>query len=410
VAIPCEESEYISKYKEIESYLGQVKNLRHFEQLEELGRKCSLSGEMNALFAKYKSRKNIELNPKNAGGDTVLVEEFNEAVCEVNKKHKHYLKEKEGLSAIGLVKRFYKLEKFKENEEGFPSTAKVALLNFIESEHLQDKIKEYEALFNYFHFDEQLFFDENMTDKYLDELERKDDIKTKLTIQEKKIIRDTRKELFELAENKGVQTTKYYALLSFDGDKMGEKLDNVKNKEEHQRISEALATFASEAKTYLNEENRGKTIYAGGDDFLGFVNLHSLFEVLHQLRIDFDSKVAKAAGIKNFTFSAGVVIAHYKTPLREVIKQAKAMEKVAKDKGGRDALAIRVMKHAGEINQAYCKWNLDTTQNQSTVLKLKKIYHQLSFEGGMKVVKTLENTFANLMNYDTKDFVNGDDK
>ncbi|NMC58567.1 MAG: hypothetical protein GYA51_04150, partial [Candidatus Methanofastidiosa archaeon] len=55
VALLLEESRYTDTYKELESYLGAIKNVQNFQQLEEKGRKCSLCGERNVLF--YRGRK-----------------------------------------------------------------------------------------------------------------------------------------------------------------------------------------------------------------------------------------------------------------------------------------------------------------------------------------------------------------
>jgi len=59
------------------------------------------------------------------------------------------------------------------------------------------------------------------------------------------------------------------------------------------------------------------------------------------------------------TASCGVVIAHYKTPLLEVLKQAREMEKWAKDMPEKDAFAIAVLKHSGEIHKTRWKWQVE---------------------------------------------------
>ncbi|MBK9556528.1 MAG: hypothetical protein IPO47_11995 [Bacteroidetes bacterium] len=50
------------------------------------------------------------------------------------------------------------------------------------------------------------------------------------------------------------------------------------------------------------------------------------------------------AGTKEFTISAGLLIAHYKEPLSDVVKQTLALEKRAKD-AGRNKFAIQVLLH-----------------------------------------------------------------
>ncbi len=49
VTLVLEKDNYVDTFRELEGYLGAVKNVRHFHQLEETGRKCSLCGERNVL-------------------------------------------------------------------------------------------------------------------------------------------------------------------------------------------------------------------------------------------------------------------------------------------------------------------------------------------------------------------------
>jgi CRISPR-associated protein Cmr2 len=103
-------------------------------------------------------------------------------------------------------------------------------------------------------------------------------------------------------------------------------------------------------------------VYAGGDDFLGFINLTHLFEVVNELRELFLKEVSTpvqeqyAQSGKLLHFSAGIVIAHYKAPFAEVLKKARQMEKIAKEKGDRNAFAIATMKHSGEVQEVVFKW------------------------------------------------------
>lgn len=56
--------------------------------------------------------------------------------------------------------------------------------------------------------------------------------------------------------------------------------------------------------------------------------------------------------------SAGLAIAHFKEPLQDVVQAALAAEKRAKDKLGRGALAITLVKHSGETVKWGAKWEL----------------------------------------------------
>ena len=119
-------------------------------------------------------------------------------------------------------------------------------------------------------------------------------------------------------------------------------------------------------KLNIYKEPKGKLVYAGGDDVMAFVNLKYMFEVLEKLRIQFPKFEKLGFDIKDnrkSSASAGIVIAHYKTPLSEVLKWARRMEREAKEKGGRDAFAIAVLKHSGEINKTVWKWEPEDGKN-----------------------------------------------
>ena len=210
-------------------------------------------------------------------------------------------------------------------------------------------------------YDAHFLFEENLTEKQIPS-----EIQLKLLKQLQSLFKEKLK-------------TRYYAVVLFDGDQMGKWLsgellneNGKKNlKEFHTTLSRALAKFAAWARGYLREENKnGQTIYAGGDDFLGFVNLHSLFEVLRELRIKFDEIVnvvlSEFLSEKRLTFSAGVVIAHYKMPFSEVLKKVREVEKKAKNEGDRNAFAIAVMKHSGEIQETVYKWDHDPDSANGT--------------------------------------------
>jgi CRISPR-associated protein Cmr2 len=123
----------------------------------------------------------------------------------------------------------------------------------------------------------------------------------------------------------------------------------------HSAISTALRNYAIEfVRKIVEEEHLGKLIYAGGDDVLAFVNLKDLFDVMEKLRWAFSGHIKFENGEirvdttnnsgfvlkdgvyyltmgKNATCSMGVVIAHYKEPLKIVIDKVFEMNKKAKE-------------------------------------------------------------------------------
>ncbi len=143
---------------------------------------------------------------------------------------------------------------------------------------------------------------------------------------------------------------KHYALLHFDVDSLGKTLSGL-DMQGQKDLSTALGDFALKAKKIVDADTVGKTVYAGGDDFLGFVNLASLFEVIDKLYCDFESM-----GI-DLTFSTSIVIAHYKTPLHKVLDYSRELlEESKKHFDDKNGLGIMVMSSNAVISKTICRY------------------------------------------------------
>jgi CRISPR-associated protein Cmr2 len=407
---------YKDAYSEIEKIIGAIKNVRTFKQFDyqgkkgEQGRKCSLCGERNVKFfkANYKNdKKNIPAFIHEKETVEIL-------------REKPILTKGEGLCAVCATKRF--------KIESFPSTAeialKTALLNGLDC--CEDEILKFRKLFNLHdndflqqivisdfvskegkllmideHFDFQYFYEENHI-----QIEN-EEIRIKATEQHKIL-----KKCF--SKNK-ISFDKYYSILVFDGDSMGEWLsgENLVDKDKlyefHEALSGCLSNFTKEVEKIL-EEKRGKAVYSGGDDFMGFVNLNHLFDVIKEIYELFDklvnNELAKNESFKikenkKLTLSAGVAIAHYKTPLGIALEKAREMEKLAKkdetNGSKKDAFAIAVLKRSGEINQTVWKWKQGEI---FTTEIIKNLVSELQNENGLsnKFIKNTQIEFSLLSN------------
>ncbi|MCC5943668.1 MAG: type III-B CRISPR-associated protein Cas10/Cmr2, partial [Bernardetiaceae bacterium] len=410
---------YPEKYKELEQLLGAVKNVRYFNQFAEKGRKCSINGEYNVKFyrkgEKEKSRPDKDILDKKLFHGNAKVLGFTD-YREISQAQ---LQAGEGLCAVSFLKRVYEIA-------DFPSTANIALLHTLNE---LESISEGASLLQAFALcfgkptwqevkNGQLFYDENLNEEYF----KKQNIKNGgLACAKGKL-----KELNQLAKDTGLQLdkSKYYAILAFDADGMGGKLGKATTKEQHQKISELLGAFAQKAEVYINNNQYGRTVYAGGDDFLGFLNLNHLFEAMQALREMFDTEVNAELDKLGYTdlkltFSAGVAIAHYKTPLSEVLTWARAMEKEAKKIDGildyekdtfknqypdfkpKNAFSIAVLKHSGEIHKTLWKWRYQT-EIQTTDIAKALIKSLLEDNLSRKFINTLTWTFENLMDKEGK--------
>jgi CRISPR-associated protein Cmr2 len=165
----------------------------------------------------------------------------------------------------------------------------------------------------------------------------------------------------------------------------------------HIAISSALNSFALHFAPYIVETVcKGKLIYAGGDDMLAMVSVDDLLPALALLRLAYsgvfptsdaashawrllgvdDSRLDIRKGYvllhnclyrvmgREATASAGAVVAHHSAPLGAVLRQLRDAEKQAKNRGGRDAFAIRVLKRSGGTVELVSRWfgGLDPAQ------------------------------------------------
>lgn len=182
------------------------------------------------------------------------------------------------------MKRLY-AEKEEKDIALFPSIAEIALRPTIESvmdeveskaielalldckyklgiplkrEHLNKGSKKYDAW--------DLYYEDNWTKKHFEEngLDLSALDKSNLVIEK-------RDELLQLIKDNSKTLAKYYAIVFFDADDMGKKLQAAESKEDYQRLSNRLANFAQKARKITDENAWGRTVYAGGDDFVGFL-------------------------------------------------------------------------------------------------------------------------------------------
>lgn len=201
----------------------------------------------------------------------------------------------------------------------------------------------------------------------------------------------------------------YYALLLFDGDRMGAWLsddpphaisyresfhpqvrdgfdkhakDNERLRQysdqrralspnRHLAISGALNDFSlTVARQILETEYLGRLIYAGGDDVLAMMPVADLLPAAQRLRRAYSGhdpehdagdrkglvlqdgfallhgKLMRMMGT-HATASAGAVIAHHQAPLGAVMRELRAAESRAKNAGGRNALSLTLIKRSG---------------------------------------------------------------
>ena len=141
----------------------------------------------------------------------------------------------------------------------------------------------------------------------------------------------------------------YYAVVVFDGDKMGEKLRNA-DRERRTEISRNLADFARlKVPRIIATDNRGQLIYAGGDDLLAMLPRDTALVCARELRQNFSEH------LRGFTLSGGIAIVHVKCDLRNALDAARNAEKKAKN-SSRSCLALSIVRRTGEAETAIVAW------------------------------------------------------
>ncbi len=156
----------------------------------------------------------------------------------------------------------------------------------------------------------------------------------------------------------------YYALLQADGDGMGAVITAQAEHgyERHRQLSQALARFAGKVDTIVRK-HQGAPVYAGGDDVLGFLPLHTVLQCASELATQFRVELNGFADEDGHTptLSVGVAIVHHLDSLREARELAQEAERRAKRVAGKNALAIIVSKRSGENYSIAESWDKIST-------------------------------------------------
>ena len=214
---------------------------------------------------------------------------------------------------------------------------------------------------------------------------------------------------------------KYYAMLVMDGDKMGDLINGktltatwgdvvhpilrkrfdqlgfvkdsplkkrMKEKRTlnpalHSTISDSLNSFGRFAVAPLIHNASGRLIYAGGDDVCAVVPLDTALKTADNIQRAYTMDFVRYAEhgpealtgtindlkgkwgihlggngqVKGISISGALVLAHHKTPLREVLRDAqRLLSAEAKENAGRNALAISLSKRSGAPRKMTLRW------------------------------------------------------
>ncbi len=148
-------------------------------------------------------------------------------------------------------------------------------------------------------------------------------------------------------------------------------------------ISRTLGIFSSLVQYVVEDEYQGMLIYAGGDDVLAILpadkvlpcanKIRKMYSGIGDIELKIDSTTYKFTNgvlYKNdmpyttmmgptATMSAGISIINHKSPLRVAIELARKQEHRAKEKLGRSAFSIAIVRRSGQIEEVGLKWEIN---------------------------------------------------
>jgi CRISPR-associated protein Cmr2 len=166
--------------------------------------------------------------------------------------------------------------------------------------------------------------------------------------------------------------TAYYAVLLADGDSMGKaitRLGEARGADGHKEIGTQLDEFSVACK-HIVEDHAGSLIYAGGDDVLALVPLHTVLDCAEALHAEFDRAMAAVKGLAEAlksgaeaapmpTLSVGLGIAHHMDDMAHARRLAKSAETLAKSYPGKNALGIVIDKRSGSTIELCGSWKAE---------------------------------------------------
>ncbi len=390
---PYDEADYLTSFRRAEQVFGMSKYMRTPVQMMyqsrlpgydvfgpdfpgETGRKCAVDGERNVkIYRRSLSEKSNFLRHK-----LFLTEP---EVHIIDHTSPRIIQAGEGLSAVSFFKRCYipddidKIRKnpdawkhkYTNNEKGyvFPSTARMAVNDVIARLKDDPAWQNLERLLE--EYDDEFVFAENCTASMFQ----------KYSILDIKGVTEAQKAFEQAAKRAGASLHPYYALVALDVDSLGKYMAEQKNSNDHENIAQKLHQFAQEVDT-ITQTHSGRTLHAGGDDFLLMLNLKYLFPILKEI-----GETWKSCGLPpSYSYSTAIVVSHYKAPLTRAVRTVKAELKAAKERfkdEGKNAVACCFMTKSGAATTTYFKQDkLVLLQELFNALREKKYSPRFIFQ------------------------------
>jgi CRISPR-associated protein Cmr2 len=186
----------------------------------------------------------------------------------------------------------------------------------------------------------------------------------------------------------------YYAVLHADGDHMGETIDHQSQQgmDAHRALSNKQALeFAGRVRGIV-EDHKGCLMYAGGDDVLALLPLHTALPCAKTLAQTFHSALKGLGAGLDPSLSVGLAIVHHLEPLQDALELVRRTEKFAKEGPDgtpraqrRNALAVAYSPRSGSERMLRGRWDDSSTLVQrlyryQDLLRLELIPAKAAYE------------------------------
>lgn len=380
---------YEEIYKKLYRHFDGVKNYKQVKVSCEEGKKCTICGKRNAIFMGKNSSKGSQYIYKYKDFEEnslfLLLRKLennlplNEVKDIVKKRKINYLcvndkidENKEMLCSVCYSKRLYSLY---NKEMKIPSTAEISVSSWLRKIKDDNDYAGYENAF-------KNFYEVAQNDKSLNTTDEASFRYTELwdsinTDDENfdNLLREL-KNSFKKLRNKNI--TKYFCIYRMDIDNLGKWMsgeykedDTVSLYEYQKELSGNINKFFIKIRKKINQEelNNILLVYAGGDDMLVLLPVDEIYEFIKIIRDEFlDSVAIVESKYENITYSEGIFITHYKTPLGEVIRSSKEEIEKLKDRFKekknfydipKNGAVVSIMNEGYEVRSVYYKKNIE---------------------------------------------------
>jgi CRISPR-associated protein len=177
----------------------------------------------------------------------------------------------------------------------------------------------------------------------------------------------------------------YFAVVTMDGDRLGAALSgdsdlSVSLANVQTRLSSALTEFATglrspnstDLNVELKEKRKGtkpQLVYAGGEDVIFLADPRDALDAAVAVRSRYGVAMRNhGLNPAEHTLSAAVLYAHTRTPAGTVFHEAeRLLKEEAKERGGRDAVAISLSKGSGLPAEVVLKWDDPLLENLRSI-------------------------------------------